>query len=98
MLHQIDIINSFKLLFLRIHFLNHDHLNNNEHFLVKDLISVILRRQGLTENEEKAARSDLLNQFKCWHSEYKDNVKTVAAKVKQPYIDEEYILLISLYY
>jgi len=91
-------INSLKPLFLRTHFLNRDHLNDNERSLVKDLISAILGRQGLTENEEKAARSDLLNQFKRWHSEYKDNIKTVAAKVKQPYIDKGYVLLISLYY
>jgi len=58
----------------------------------------ILGRQRLTDNEEKAARTDLFNLFKRWRSEYKVNVNKLVAKVRQPYIDEGFVLLISLYY
>jgi hypothetical protein len=65
---------------------------------VTDLASDVLGRKFLNPNEEKAARSDLLNQFKRWRSEYKENLRSLVARVKQSYIDDGYVLLISLYY
>jgi hypothetical protein len=81
-----------------MHYINREHVSEPGRSLVIDLASDVLGRRPSSSNEEKAARTDLLSQFKRWRSEYKENVKTLAAKVKQAYINDGYALLIFLYY